>query len=394
MNQKNGENNKIRLLHLVQGLGMGGAEVLLVHYIKALGTEEYDHYVYFFGDDGAVRKRIEALGVPVCRGKKRDKIKYPIRFALSLIALIRDLYKFIRSKHIQVIQSHLRHANQLAVIVGKLSGVPAFPTVHNTMSFVDRRSRWDPRVYVMKTVDGIIYRMASRILAVSEGIKEIIYQKYGLDNSKIVVLKNGIVLDSMRTNYMKFKKNHVISKNILNLIAVGSLTYQKALEVLVRATAELVGEGKDNVSVLIIGEGDERMQLEELIYDIGVESYVKLLGIRHDVMELMKDSDIFVMPSRYEGLSIAMIEAMACGLPIVASDAPGLNSYIRHMENGLLFPVEDYNALAQCILRLVNDEDMRFRLSCGARESFETEFDMRRNVKSLDILFRKYTTKN
>ena len=111
------------------------------------------------------------------------------------------------------------------------------------------------------------------------------------------------------------------------------------------------------------------------------------LGIRHDVIGLMKASDIFVMPSRFEGLSIAMIEAMACGLPIVASDAPGLRTYIEHGQNGLLFPVEDHKAMAKYILQLAEDRNLRDRLSLEARESFEKEYDMRNNIKSLDMLF-------
>jgi glycosyltransferase involved in cell wall biosynthesis len=111
-------------------------------------------------------------------------------------------------------------------------------------------------------------------------------------------------------------------------------------------------------------------------------------------MGLMKASDIFVMPSRYEGISIAMIEAMACGLPIVTSNAPGLRTYIKQGQNGLLFPVEDHKALAKCILKLAEDRNMRAKLSLGARESFDSEFDMRRNIKYLDIFFRQYTAEN
>ena len=127
---------------------------------------------------------------------------------------------------------------------------------------------------------------------------------------------------------------------------------------------------------------------------MGGERYVKLLGLRHDVIGLMKASDLFVIPSRYEGLSIAMIEAMACGLPIIASDAPGLSAYIEQGYNGLPFPAEDHKALSKCIRRLADDNTLRKRLSQGARESFEKEYDMRKNIKSLDMLFRKYAIMN
>ena len=390
MNQEKRENHKIRLLHLVVSLGMGGAEVLLVQYIKSLGIKDYDHFVYCFEGDGPVREKIEALGVPVHKGKRRASIKQPTIFIFSILSLVQDLIVFIRNNRIQIIQSHLSHANKLAVLVGKLAGVPAFPTIHNTMEFVDRRSRWDLRVYINKAVDWFIFPMADQILAVSQEIKEVVHQRFWIKKSKIMVLKNGIVFNNSFSEAIDLEKEFLISENTLKIIAVGRLTYQKAMEVLVRAAAELSMKGLNDFIVMIVGEGEERIQLEKLILDLELSNCVKLLGIRHDVISLMKASDIFVMPSRYEGLSIAMIEAMACGLPIVASDVPGLKTYIVHGKNGLLFPVENYKILAELILRLANDKKLKTRLSMASIESFEKEYDMEKNIKSLDMLFQKY----
>ena len=329
MNLEKRKNHKIGLLHLVQTLGMGGAEILLVQYIKSLGQKDYDHFVYCFGSDGPVREKIEALGVPVHMGKRRALIKQPVRFISSILYLLIDLILYIRKKRIQIIQSHLGHSNKLAILVGKLSGVPAFPTIHNTMEFVDRRNKWDFRVYINKSVDWLVFQMADQILVVSQEIKGIVHRRFKINNSKIMVLKNGIIFDNSLSEHTDLRKELFISDNTLKIIAVGRLTYQKAIEVLVKAAAELVNQGLHDFFVMIVGEGEERQRLENLIRDLEVENNVKLLGIRHDVIGLMKTSDIFVMPSRFEGLSIAMIEAMACGLPIIASDAPGLRTYIK-----------------------------------------------------------------
>ncbi|MFH1766566.1 MAG: glycosyltransferase family 4 protein [Patescibacteria group bacterium] len=387
--QRKEGSHKIHLLHLINSLIIGGAEVALLHYIQALGQEDYDHYVYSFGHDGPIRKRIEALGVPVYFGPQRASIKCPIKFVVSLVLLVRDLLNFVKNKRIHVIQSHLGHANQLAVLIGKLSGTPAFPTVHTTMAFVDSRSNRDPRVYFIKVVNGIIYRIADGIIAVSQEIKDTIRETYALEESKVLVLKNGIVLNDNVTDPEPIEKEFPDSRNRLKLIAVGRLVPLKCFDVLIRAVAEVVTAGCD-VLALIAGEGEEQLRLEKLIQDFKIGSTVKLLGLRHDIMDLMKDCDLFVLPSRYEGLSISMIEAMACGLPIIASDAPGLRDYIKHEQNGLLFPVEDHKALAECITRLANDPKLRVTLSQEARASFEREYDMRQNIKPLDMLFQEY----
>ena len=392
MYQKRRKTNKIQMLHLVQNLSIGGAEILIFHYIKALGNENYEHYVYCFGADGPVRQKIESLGVPIRMGKRVASIKCPIRFVVSLQILIRDLLDFISSNRIQIIQSHLGHPNQLGVAIGKLSGVHVFPTIHNTMDLVDLRNRWDFRVYIVKLVNVIIYRLAGQIIAVSEEVKKIVRQRYHLRDSKILVLNNGIIFEDCVHRSVDLAKEFPDSLNKLKLIAVGRLTYQKAFEVLVRAIAEVTKRGQKDLFVMIAGDGEDRLKLETLIHNFRLETYIKLLGIRHDIVGLMKASDLFVMPSRFEGLSIAMIEAMACGLPVIASNAAGLRDHVKEGQNGLLFPIEDYKALAEHILLLVRDHKLRIQLAQGARESFKKGYNMRKNIKLLDTVFRKYTT--
>lgn len=393
MNQERKKNDKIHLLHLVDGLIAGGAEILITHIIKALGAEHYEHYVYYLVSDGPVREKLEEFGIQVFKGKERASIKQPIRFLATLFPQILDLISLIRRKDIQVMHSHMRKANQLAVIVSKLSRTAVFVTVHTPAAFVDKRSIWDLRVYFNKSVNQFIYRAADRVIVVSREIKEIIQHRFGLKDTKILLLKNGIVCNGDTNRPLDLQKEFPISANRLKLIAVGRLVPLKSFDILIRSVKEVVNQGLDDLLVLIAGEGEDRIRLEKLIRDLRVERFVKLLGLRHDVIGLMRASDVFIIPSRYEGLSLAMIEAMACGLPIIASDARGLKDYITNEQNGLLFPVDDWKALAERILQLANNRKLRNKLSHGARESFEKEYDMRKNIRSLDKLFKEYSSK-
>ena len=394
------DDKKVNLLHLVETLGMGGAEMMLLHYTRALGNEHYNHHVYCFGLDGPIRELIEKLGVPVIMGPKVSSIKNPIKFALTILALVKNLMRFIKNNCIQVIQSHAGRSNELSVVMGKLCGVPAFPTVHSTMAFVDKRSIWDPRVYFRKALGSLAYRTSDQVIAVSQGIKDIICQSYSLEDSKVLVLKNGIIFDESISEPVDLEKEICDSANKLKLIAVGRLVPLKGFDILIKAVAALVNQGFDDLLVLIVGgekpNGGEQSRLQALIRNLNMDNYVRLLGLRHDVIGLMKACDIFVLPSRYEGLSLAMIEAMACGLPIVASNGPGLKDFISDLQNGLLFPVDDHMVLAKCILRLAEDKDLRIQLSRGARASFEKNYDMRKNIAPLAALIQKYAfeTKN
>ena len=381
--------NKINILHLVLGLGMGGAEVMILQYINALGSRKYNHHIYCFGNSGPVKERLEELGISVFFGKKRKTIKNPIKFAVSTLLLIKDLLKFIKKNHIQIIQSHLRHANILAVAVGKLSGVPAFPTIHNTMEFIDRRNNLDPRVIINQVAYNIALRSADRIIAVSHEIKTILNNNLNICDKNIIVVKNGITLKNIETD--EYQKNYLFEDSTaLKILSVGRLTYQKAMEVLVKATVNLIENDKKDFIVIIVGEGTQRKILEDMIKEFHIGDHIKLVGIRNDVIDLMKEADIFVLPSRYEGLSIAMIEAMAHGLPIIASDAPGIRTYIKNGVNGLLFPIEDHKTLSKQIIKLANNNKLRKKLSAESKVSFDNEFNLKRNIASLEKLIDEY----
>ena len=383
-------NKKHNLLHVVGTLGMGGAEMLLLHYSKALGNECFNHYVYCFGIDGPIRPLLEEFGISVVLGPRVESIKHPIKFALSLFSLFKSLLKFIQENKIHTIHSHNSQSDKVAVVAGMFARVPAFPTIHNTMFSIDLRSKIDPRAYLIKAIDHIIYRIVERVIAVSEEVKKIICSKYNLDESKVVVVKNGIFFNPISKKETNNNYGDFHYENKLKIFAVGRLTYQKYFEVLINASDYLLKKGCKDIHVQIAGKGEEYAKLSGLINDLGLASHVELLGVRNDVLGLMQKSDIFVMPSRYEGLSIAMIEALACGLPVIASDAPGLRDYIVHNENGMHFPVGDYKAMAECIMRILEDRDLLARLSKGAKKSYLKNYDMRRNIEPLLQLIGNY----
>jgi len=383
---------KIHLLHLVQSLKIGGAEILMVHILNALGMTDYHHYVYCFGHDGPIRSQIESIGVPVRLGKRRASIKRPLEFTRTLYGLIRDLVQCIKDWDIQVVQSHLGQANQLAVLVSALTGIPAFPTIHSTMAFQDNRSPLDSRVMLNRIINQAVYRKAKRVITVSEEIKRISQRMYHLTDSRILVFRNGILIDEHFMNVRDIESEFPDSVGKIKIIAVGRLIPSKGFDIVIRAVAELVHNGFQNIWMIIVGEGKQSDPLEKLIQELKLKHCVRLTGCRYDVTRLMKGSDMYVLPSRYEGLSIAMIEAMSCALPIIGSDAPGVRDFIVDGENGIRFHTDDVSGLAECIRRLANDQNLRARLSHGARHCFERNYDMRSNVKPLDRLFRQYAS--
>ena len=128
-------------------------------------------------------KSLRLLGYQFIRGKRGIALNDPLDLWCTLFVQIQDLISFIRRKRIQVMHAHMNPANQLGVVVGKLSRIPVFPTVHTPAAFVDKRSSWDLRVYFKKAVNQFVYRAADRVLVVSQEIKEIVQQRFGLKDN-------------------------------------------------------------------------------------------------------------------------------------------------------------------------------------------------------------------
>ena len=386
---------KHNLLHVIGTLGLAGAEIMLIHYTKALGSESYNHFVYCHGGDGPVKKRLENIGVKVKLGKKLASVLNPLKFLNSLLFIFIDIQLFIKKNNITTIHSHSEQSDILSLMVGKLSGIPVFPTIHNTRTSFQSRKRYDARKYIKIFVSYVMYKIADQIIAVSHEVKNEFYLRSKVKKSKIIVVQNGIYVEA---NCLKNSKKKFLKKTEKNFVvlSVGRLTYQKNFEVLIKAAGFLKKGNVENLKFKIAGKGPEFNKLSNLIKVFGIENCFELLGLREDVNNLMQNSDLFVMTSRYEGLSIAMIEAFSCGLPVVASDTPGLKSHICNYKNGFLFPQGDYKALADCILKISQNKKLYTEISNGSLTSFKEKFDMKNNIRALTSIpsFREGKWKN
>ena len=170
---------------------------------------------------------------------------------------------------------------------------------------------------------------------------------------------------------------------------VAALVAHKGQRHLVAAAARVVRDVPD-ARFVIVGEGELREPLERQIRDLGLERHVLLAGFRTDVIGLQKSFDLFVMSSVTEGLGSAMLDAMACGTPVVATRAGGIPEAIEDGVHGLLVPPHDDEALAQAIVRLLKDEPLRRQLAAAAEERVRREFSVERMVaKTLEVYQRR-----
>ncbi len=235
-------------------------------------------------------------------------------------------------------------------------------------------------------VPKLLYRKVDEIICVSEGICDDLNKSFGIPKTKITVIYNGC--DRTEINKLKNEEIHDgwFKKTNLKIISVGRLHHQKGYEYLLKAF-KLVTENEINASLIILGEGIEKTNLEKLVRVLGIENYVIFAGFKENPYKYMKNSDVFVLSSIYEGFGYVIVEAMACGVPVIATRCPsGPDEIITDNVNGILVPMKDENALANAIIDLLIDKDKAERLMKeGIKRS--NDFRVKKMVEEYERVF-------
>lgn len=232
--------------------------------------------------------------------------------------------------------------------------------------------------------------LSKRILAVSEAVKNALLM-YGYPPGKIAVAYHGVDVSKFSPdgrNRMKWRRQHNIPENAIVMISTARLASEKRLERLIHAFGSM-SQDHENLWLLFAGDGPLRSELEQSVHSMQGNGRVMLLGLSDNVSELLQASDLFVLPSDREGLSVSLTEAMSTGLICIASDVSGSNEVIKDGENGFLVEPSDEGVL-NGIRRAMNLDDRKRKDVCrSARNTILEKFEKRKSVlnilKLLDI---------
>nr|WP_224746747.1 glycosyltransferase [Pelovirga terrestris] len=262
------------------------------------------------------------------------------------------LYRLFRVQHVTVVQVHGAYLLQYAALPARLAGVRIIYTEHAKYS-LSQSSK-------LKRNTRYLSRLADKVVCVSENLKNFMITDVGVSASQIEVIHNGVNLSAFQVE----NKEKSVKKNQDKLIigTVARLSEPKDHGNLLRAFAEVVNKRPD-VRLMLVGDGELRSDIESMIQQLGLKSYVDMLGRRSDIPELLVKMDIFVLPSKREGFPIAVLEAMACGKPVVATNVGGMSEIISNGEEGMIVPPENSDELAKAILKLVADEGLRTKIA-------------------------------
>ena len=213
--------------------------------------------------------------------------------------------------------------------------------------------------FFLKPLLIFLWKKADALVAVSEGVRELALKTYQKVN--IYVIPNGIDSEFYKSDSHNERSPN---KDIIKIIFVGKLIHIKGLQYFLPALKEVINKTDKKLVFRIVGKGVYQKNLETQARELGIEQFVEFCGFKNpeEIKELLLGSDIFALPSISEGMPIALLEAMACGLPVVASDIRGIRQIIKNGENGYLAPVGDEEKIKEALLNLINSPEQRLAM--------------------------------
>jgi glycosyltransferase involved in cell wall biosynthesis len=361
---------KLKIIQMIDSLEQGGAQKLIYDLMFFL-KNDFDFYVLSFSG-GPYEKKFKDLGLPVSvLGIHSEKVgfKYPCN-VIKAKAWLEDNYQKIKP---DIIQAHGIGADIWARWVAP-KDVKIIQTVHLAEAF--RGNLLNLKGLKHYFFDHLFYKKTQKIVAVSEAVKKAIV-KEGFDSKAIQVIHTAIETKKYFFNpefKEKFRSEFKIDDQTVVLGSVGRLEWVKGFDVLIKAFA-LINKEIPNTELFIVGEGAERKKLEALIAQFNLQNKVHLLGLRQDVAQILNLFDIFVSSSRWEGLPLVILEAMANHKPIIATDAGGTPEVIKNNLTGVMIKQENSKLLAGKINFLIKNPKQAQKLADNAFAA-ATDFDI------------------
>lgn len=361
---------KPRVVHIIDRLPPDGAERLLCEVLR-YRSDGLDYQVVCLAEGGVFEPVIRAMGVPVTILGKRRGID---------LRLVWRLWRWLRNSKPQIVHTHLFTADTWGRLVARLAGVPlVFSTVHSVNS-------WQGRVH--RLVDRTLALFTTRLIACTAQVAEKLHNQDGIDARRIVTLANGVDLQRFAdVTPVDIERELGASGGGPWLAVLGRLEPVKGQAYLLECLALLRDQGIEFRCVLI-GDGPERESLVEKVTRLQLADRVYLAGFRDEVPAWLAAIDVLVMPSRWEGLPMALLEAMALGKPVVAHAVGGIPDVVRDGQEGLLVPPHHPQQMMQALARLLGDAALRAQMGANALSRVRSHYSAEALARAYEKLYR------
>jgi len=370
--------NPVRILHVIETLDVGGAEAVVANMVNH-ASPGFHADICCLMRSGPIAARVRP-GVEIIEmGKAMEGNDYRLPFRLAGI---------LRSRNTDIVQSHDWGTLLETVAAATLAGTTAIHMAHGPLK---QYSPADVRASLKRRIRRKAERLASlklsRVIAVSEIVRRGLMEDVDIPAAKISLIHNGIDLSAAPPGDPEARRKELgLTPDDVVLVSVGRLAaiknYSLLLDALARAAREVPA-----LKLVMVGEGPERLGLEAAATRLGLSGRVHFLGARDDVRDWLALGHIFALPSLYEGVSLALLEAMAAGLPAVVTRVGGNPEVVRDGECGFLIESGDTEGFARALIALAREGGLRAKMGRAARARIEAEFDLKKAVKQYEEIY-------
>jgi len=365
------------VFQVLPSLVVGGAERLVVHLMEHLSRERFAPVCICLESPLGTHyeARVRALGAP---------LYFLGKGAGASGGVLRQLNALFRQYRPTVVHTHIIGLNYAYPLMLRYHTPARVHTVHNLA-----QREMGVRVGAWVRMLAFRYRLGGVVpVAVADKVRATIQQLYGYPDPPLI--PNGIPTDEYAPNpdtRAQWRQAHGIEPRATVLTHIGRFAVQKNHALLVEAFAQVRADAP--LYLLLVGGGELENTVREQVAALGLQERVRFLGVRADVADILRASDMFVLSSRWEGNPLSVMEAMAAGLPVVSTAVGGVPELVREGVTGLLVPSEDAGALAQAMQALVDDPVRRQAMGAAARRHAVAHFDIRHTVRGYEQLYER-----
>lgn len=376
-----------KIVHLQLLPLMSGVQKVSLDELAQLDPQQYER-IAVCKCDGEFTEALRRIGVRVHLVDELERAISPKRDVQAYLALKR----FFRAERPDIVHTHSSKTGILGRLAAHAAGVPMI--VHTVHGYAFPGESRAAIKAIFKFLEQRAGRVTSRMIVLNETDGAIARDLLGVPQARISLLPNGVDVQTYAPAQPEERQNlrqrhfGVSSPDHVVVGMVGRLWLQKNPQCFVRAALRVTA-ARPGVSFFMIGDGEFRAELDAAIQASPHADRIRILGWRSDVPDLLKALDVMVLPSRWEGLPLAILEAMSSAVPVVASDIPGNHHLVDDGRDGFLFPLDDDAALADALIRLIDDPAQRATFSANARAKVLAQYTLAARMQKLTALYER-----
>jgi glycosyltransferase involved in cell wall biosynthesis len=363
----------MKVLLLTTHLNLGGIGIYVLSLAKGLAQRGCDVSVASGGGNLVTLLESNSVRHFTVNVKTKSEINPKLLWAMA------EIGKIIREHKIEILHAHTRVTQVLAHLLSKRMGIPYVTTCHGFF-----KTRLFRKIYPC---------WGDRCIAISEAVREHLVNDFAVKKETITVVHNGVEIEKFSPDRFsqaqkdKFKRNYGLKSNAPIIGTVGRLSPVKGQYYLILAMKRAL-KVIPTLQLLLVGDGPEKNRLANQVKKLGLENNVFFSPSTFDTSVPLSIMDVFVFPSIMEGLGLAIIEAQAMGLPVVASDVGGVYTLVKNGVNGFLVHPKEPKALAEATLELLKDKEMAKELGRQAKAQARQKFSLKQMVNSIEQVYK------